>query len=75
MGFKDNLTNKAVEEISKNSQHLFNDLIRIQESMHAHLEKILEVQRMTYDEIRALRKSHIQDDMVKQTKWKDEFQR
>jgi len=49
MGMKDKVMDKAAVQISGHASKLFNDIIRIQESMHGYLEKILEVQRTAHN--------------------------
>lgn len=72
MGMKDRMVEKAAAQMSEQSAAMFKDLIRIQESMHGYLEKLLEVQRMAYDEVKTLRKEKSLD--LEATKWKDKFQ-
>ena len=49
MGLRNKMVDKAAEKMGEQSSKLFNDIIRIQESMHGYLEKILEVQRDAYN--------------------------
>jgi len=52
IGMKENITNKAAENISNQSAKLFGRIIEIQESMHAHLEHILKHQVNIENELR-----------------------
>ena len=52
MGLQNKIIEKAAEGINDKTSTLFKDIIRIQESMHAHLEKILECQRETLNLLR-----------------------
>lgn len=64
MGLKDRVVDKAAGDIAEKSSELFKRLIEIQESMHAHLEKILEVQRAMYNYMRV-------KDKMEEIDWKD----
>ena len=52
MGMKDRMMNKAAEKMSEQSAQLFKEIIRVQESMHGYLEKLLEVQRLHHNYVR-----------------------
>lgn len=49
MGIRDKIAANVAGSVQGKAEDLFKEIIRIQESMHAHLEKLLEVQRAMYN--------------------------
>ena len=67
MGMKNKVIDKAAQQISGQSEKLFNDILRVQESMHGYLEKLLECEREQLNELRFQNKKPPKE-------WKDEMQ-
>ena len=73
MGIKSMKEKVIAEAAGKMMGPVAQDAVRILESLHAHLEKQLEVQRMIYDELKTLRQINLKGEVVK-TEWNDEKQ-
>ena len=57
MGLQDKIVGRVATQVQGKTEELFRDLVRIQESMHAHLEKILECQRAILYELETMNKT------------------